>query len=180
MQQSDTHGFWSSFQATLAQNNNQGANPVFNQANPGAGSPTNTAAPGAGGTTTAPAPTGGGGAPQGSPFGGIFIPLMVMMGAIILFSFLSNRKQDKKRRQLLNAVKKYDKVVTLGGIIGTVVELRDDEVVLKVDEHSSTKIRFTRSAIQQVLRPPGESETAKGGEEIAESKSKGESVGAKG
>lgn len=179
MQQSDTHGFWTSFHATLAQNGTQGANPVFNQANPGAGGAPNTTAPGAGGTTTAPVPTGGG-APQGSPFGGIFIPLMVMMGAIILFSFLSNRKQDKKRRELLGAVKKYDKVVTLGGLIGTVVELRDDEVVLKVDEHSSTKIRFTRAAIQQVIRPPGETEPAKGGDELTESKSKGESVGVKG
>ncbi len=170
--QTDSHNIWTSFHATLAQ---EGANPVFNHADPGAPAPGATT-PGAPGTTTPPA---GGGGPPASPFGGIIMPMIFVMGAIILFSIFSNRKQEKRRRELLGSIKKYDKVVTIGGLIGTVVELRDDEVVLKVDEHSSTKVRFTRSAIQSVLRPPAESESVKGHEEVAESKSKGESVGAK-
>jgi preprotein translocase YajC subunit len=42
-------------------------------------------------------------------------------------------------------------VVTIGGIVGTVVATRDDEVVLKVDESTNTKMTFVRKAIQRVL-----------------------------
>jgi preprotein translocase subunit YajC len=42
-------------------------------------------------------------------------------------------------------------VQTIGGIIGTVVESRENEVVLKVDETSNTKIKFSRNAIHRVL-----------------------------
>ena len=42
-------------------------------------------------------------------------------------------------------------MVTAGGIIGTLVDVRDAEVVLKVDESSNTKIKFTRDAIKRVV-----------------------------
>jgi preprotein translocase subunit YajC len=42
-------------------------------------------------------------------------------------------------------------VQTIGGVIGTIVEVKDAEVVVKIDETTNTKIRFARSAIQQVL-----------------------------
>ncbi len=144
--QTEIHAIWTPF-ATLAQES--GANPIFNQANPGQ-------APAGGGTPTAPGTTGApvGSQPSASPFGGIMLPLFAVLAVFIILNVFTSRKQDKKRRELLGAIKKYDKVVTIGGIIGTVVELRDDEVVLKVDDHSSTKIRFTRAAIQSVLRPP--------------------------
>jgi preprotein translocase subunit YajC len=171
--QIEPHAIWTTFHATLAQEG--GANPVFNQANPGAspapagGAPAGAQAPGA--------TTGGGKPPAGNPLG-FMLPLFIVLGGVILLQIFASRKQEKKRRELLNSVKKYDKVVTLGGIIGTVVELRDDEVVLKVDEHSSTKIRFTRSAIQQVIRPPSEADSLKNADESVDTKSQ-ESVGAK-
>ena len=46
-------------------------------------------------------------------------------------------------------------VVTVGGIIGTVADIRDDEVVLVTDETSRTRIRVTRASIQQVLNGGG-------------------------
>jgi len=52
---------------------------------------------------------------------------------------------------MLAALKKGDKVQTAGGILGTVVEVRDSEVVVKVDENANTRLRFARSAIQAVL-----------------------------
>lgn len=152
---------------TLAQEG--GANPVFSGA-----SPSTPSTPPAGGTGTPPPA----GARPGSGLD-MFLPLLLVIMVILIFSTITGRRQEKKRRELLSSIKKYDKVVTVGGLIGTVVELRDDEVVLKVDDHSSTKIRFTRSAIQHVLRPPGEAPAGKGGEKDAEAGAKGESVGAK-
>ena len=59
----------------------------------------------------------------------------------------------------INQLKRGDRIQTIGGILGTVVESREDEVIVKVDESSNTKIHFTRSAIHRVL--DGEKAAAK-------------------
>lgn len=73
---------------------------------------------------------------------------------VILFYFLfirSKRTQDRKRQDMLGQLKKGDRVQTIGGVLGTVVEARENEVLLKVDESSNTKMRFARSAIHRVI-----------------------------
>jgi preprotein translocase subunit YajC len=52
---------------------------------------------------------------------------------------------------MLSELKKGDRVQTIGGILGTVVEARDTEILVKVDESSNAKIRFSRSAIHRVI-----------------------------
>lgn len=79
------------------------------------------------------------------------IMMAVMVGALFLFTWMSQRRERKKRDQLLSGIKRHDKVMTIGGIIGSVVELKDDAVVLKVDETSNTRITFSKSAISQVI-----------------------------
>lgn len=100
-------------------------------------------------TTSDAGATGGANAAPG--FGSPMIIIFVMLGALILFSMLSQRRQRKKRESLINSIKKHDKVQTVGGIVGSVVEVKPETVVLKVDESSNTRITFARSAIQQVL-----------------------------
>ena len=98
---------------------------------------------GSGGTT------GNGG---GSPFGGGLLTVIVMMFlAMLIFSFMGQRRDRKKREAMISAVKKHDKVQTVGGLIGSVVEVKSDTIVLKVDESANTRITFARSSIQQVL-----------------------------
>ena len=94
-----------------------------------------------------------GGAKKQNPFGGSFmIILLVMMGVMVLMTFRSQSKEKKKRKQLLSTLGKGDKVQTIGGIIGNIVEIREDgEVIVKVDENSNTKIKFARSAIQNKI-----------------------------
>ena len=58
---------------------------------------------------------------------------------------------DKAREKMLAALAKGDKIQTSGGIIGSVVEVRESEVIVKVDENANTRIRFARSAVQTVL-----------------------------
>lgn len=115
---------------------------------------TGIAQPGPGATTGAPgSPAPAGGPPPASPGGGmgfLLLPLL-LFGFLIFFQMSSARKEKKKREALMGGLKKHDKVITLGGIIATVAELRDDEVVLRVDENTNTKIRVTRAAIQQIL-----------------------------
>jgi preprotein translocase subunit YajC len=52
---------------------------------------------------------------------------------------------------MIQSIKKNDKVRTVGGIIGIVVDVKDDEIVLKVDESNNTKIRVMASAIGKNL-----------------------------
>ncbi len=79
--------------------------------------------------------------------------LFVMVGVFVLFYVWMGRgrkKEQKKRAEMLSTLKKGDKVTTIGGVTGIVMEASADEVVIKVDEASNTKIRFARWAIRGV------------------------------
>ena len=79
-------------------------------------------------------------------------PLLMLMLVIMWFLMIApKRKQDRQRQQMLGGMKRGDKVQTIGGVLGSVVEARDDRVLLKVDETSNTKMWFTRAAIAKVL-----------------------------
>ena len=90
---------------------------------------------------------------SGGGFGemGMLLVLVLVLVVMSVFSILAGRREKKRRAQMLESVKKNVRVQTVGGIIGTVTDLRDNEVTLKVDESSNTRIRFARSAIQSVL-----------------------------
>lgn len=92
------------------------------------------------------------GAPAANSSGpNLMIPIFAGLAIFMVFSAMSKKKQDKARQSLLDAMKKGDRVRTIGGILGTIVEVREQEVVVKVDESNNTKIKFTRSAIAAVL-----------------------------
>ena len=99
-----------------------------------------------------PGTTGADGQDAAPGFGSLLLPLALMMGVIMLFSMGSGRKEKKKRAELLSQLAKGATVQTVGGVKGTVMEVRDgvDEVVVKVDEKSNTSMRFARSAIISV------------------------------
>jgi preprotein translocase subunit YajC len=84
-------------------------------------------------------------------------PLTVVMVCFLIFYvfLIRNKKsQENQRKGMLNQLKRGDRIKTIGGILGTVIEAKDDEVLVKVDESSNTKIRFARSAIHQIIEPP--------------------------
>ncbi|MBN1346498.1 MAG: preprotein translocase subunit YajC [Phycisphaerae bacterium] len=97
---------------------------------------------------------GGGLAPQGG--GNLMFIGLIMAIAVFWIITMRGSSRDKKQRQaMLDNLGKSDKVLTIGGIVGTVVAVKGDEVVVKVDEGSNTKLTFTRSAIQKVLSDEG-------------------------
>ena len=115
------------------------------------------------GTSATPGTPGGSGTSGGSPFGGqFFVIMLVLLVGMILFSVLGQRRDRKKREAMIKAVKKHDRVQTIGGVIGAVMEVKSNSVVLKVDETSNTRITFARSAIQQVLTTDSDSDAASG------------------
>jgi preprotein translocase subunit YajC len=84
----------------------------------------------------------------------IFVVAIVLMMYFVLFR--EPRKRQKQQQQMVRSLKKNDKVRTVGGIIGTVVDVKEDEIVLKVDESNNTKIRVVPSAIGKSLSGEGQ------------------------
>lgn len=81
------------------------------------------------------------------------VPTLITFGLVfVIFYFLIIRPQNKKQKetkQMLDSLKKGDKVVSIGGIHGTIQSIKDDSVVLKID--TNTKMTFQRSAISNVV-----------------------------
>lgn len=80
-----------------------------------------------------------------------FLPLILMF---VVFYFLLIRPQQKRQREvadMLKNLKKGDRIVTTGGVIGTIHTLQDDYVVLKVGDQD-TKIEILRSAIAELRK----------------------------
>lgn len=79
-------------------------------------------------------------------------PVILIVGIFLWIMSRGKNKERQRYEQMLNSLQKNDKVQTIGGIMGTVVDVRGNEVVLKVDETNNVKMRFNRTAIKEVLR----------------------------
>jgi preprotein translocase subunit YajC len=78
----------------------------------------------------------------------IYVALMLVM----VFLFIRGpQKQKQERRKLVQSLQKNDRVQTIGGIFGTIVDIRGDEITLKIDESNNTKIKIASSAIGRNL-----------------------------
>jgi preprotein translocase subunit YajC len=79
-------------------------------------------------------------------------PLLLIGGFVVLYIFMGRgrRRQETRRKQMLANLKKGDKIVSIGGIMGTVIEVREDEITVKVDETNNVRMRFARWAIRGV------------------------------
>lgn len=83
-----------------------------------------------------------------NPIGMITI-LVVLFYVMVLMPERRNRSELTKR---LAALKKNDRVVTVGGIFGTIVNITEsDQVVIRVDENNNTRLHVNRSAISRVI-----------------------------
>ena len=82
-------------------------------------------------------------------------PNYILPVALILVFMLMMTKNkppaDKSQVDLLKNLKRGDRIQTIGGVLGTVNDVRDNEIVVKVDENANIKIRFARDAIRKVL-----------------------------
>ena len=75
----------------------------------------------------------------------ILIGLMVLVMYFLLFR--GPRKKQQQHKQMVQSLEKNDRIRTIGGILGTVVDIKDDEITLKIDESNNTKIKISHSAV---------------------------------
>ena len=97
------------------------------------------------------------GAAEQPPLSSMFIPLMLMA---VVFYFLILRPQTKERKkhdQMVRELKKNDRVITAGGIIGTVANVTPDsnEITIKIDDN--TRIRVLKSHVSVAAAEPKDS-----------------------
>jgi len=95
-----------------------------------------------------------GGAPP-APAGGLsdmlrlFAPMILILIVFMWMTHRSQKKKEMEREQMLASIKPRDKVVTIGGIHGRVVNVKEDVFVLRVDEDKDVRITVSRSGVSR-------------------------------
>ncbi len=83
-----------------------------------------------------------------------FLPFVLLM---VIFYFLLIRPQQKRQKEtqkMIDNIKKGDRVVTTGGMIGTVVGIQNDYMVLKLGDNDQSKVEILKSAITGLRETP--------------------------
>lgn len=103
-----------------------------------------------------------------APGGGSMMPFLIVMGACIVFMLLfrPDDKRKKERDKMLSGLKRNDKILTSGGIYGTVLNVRERDVILRIDDSNNIRVRLAKTAILGVeSAAKEESKDAAGAEE---------------
>ena len=88
--------------------------------------------------------------------GGIaqFLPLIIILAIFYLIVFLPARKRQKKLEEMIAGLKSGDKIVTTGGIYGTIVGFRDDRIQVRIADN--VKVEMSRNAVTALQNPEEE------------------------
>ncbi len=78
----------------------------------------------------------------------MFGPLILIFVVFYFFIIRPQKKKEDDRKKMVEAVKKGDRIVTIGGVHGTVTQVDEGSVLAQVD--SNTKLRFEKNAISRV------------------------------
>jgi len=91
-----------------------------------------------------------------SGLGGMLMPFLAIGFLFYFLLIRPQRREQAARQSMLAAVKRNDRVITAGGIYGLVtnVHVEANEVTIKVDEATNTKLRITLASIAQILGDP--------------------------
>lgn len=98
-----------------------------------------------------------GGQSSGSPLG-FFFPI-VIFGVVIFILFRSQKKEAQRRKNMLNAIKMGDKVVTAGGIHGEITAVKDNSFMVKIADN--IKIEVSKTGVTTVLNKDNDSDKQK-------------------
>ena len=103
------------------------------------------------GTAAGATPTGG------SPW----MTIIMLVGMVLIFYFFiirPQKKQEKQTAEMRNSIAVGDEIVTIGGIIGTVLIIKDDKMMIETG-NDRTKLTILRSSIREVLKAENEEES---------------------
>lgn len=88
-----------------------------------------------------------------SPFGsyGIFLPALVIFALFYLLVHSPQKKEQQKRDDMLKAIQRGDRVLTRGGLYGTVADIKEQVLIVKISENN--KVEVDRGYIESVQKP---------------------------
>ena len=85
---------------------------------------------------------------------GSMLPMIIVMAVLIYFMWRGQKKEQKRRQEMIESVKVGDKVVTIGGLYGEIVTVKEQTFIVKIADN--TKVELMKSAVSSV--PAGEEE----------------------
>lgn len=84
----------------------------------------------------------------GSPFG-MVVPMVLLFGIMYFLMIRPQKRREKERKEMLNSVKSGARVLMTSGIIGQVINVKENTLVIQISDN--TKVECVRAAISQVL-----------------------------
>ena len=91
---------------------------------------------------------------EAKPGGGMFDMLLLIAPLFLIMYLLfirPQRKQEAKKREMLAAMQKNDRVLTTGGIYGIITNLKEDELTIRIDDARDVKVKIARSFVAAVV-----------------------------
>lgn len=82
----------------------------------------------------------------GGGFVGLLLPLVLIIGVFYFFIYRPQQKREEEHQEMVNNLEQGDKVVTVGGIHGTVQKIDEDSILAQVDS-KGTRLRFDKDSI---------------------------------
>jgi preprotein translocase subunit YajC len=82
------------------------------------------------------------------------LPLVVIIAIFYLIVIMPARKKQKQHQEKIGSLSGGERILTAGGIFGTVVRVMDDRLEIKVDKN--THLQVAKSAVSTILKPDGE------------------------
>ncbi len=105
-----------------------------------------------------PAPAEGAPGDAPPPSGSMWSSMVPFILIFVIFYFLllrPQRRQQRERQEMISNLKKDDHVLTSGGLFGIVVSLKDDRVVLRIDERNDIRVEVRRDAVAGLVKASG-------------------------
>ncbi len=84
-----------------------------------------------------------------------FLPILLIFGIFYLLLFLPMQRQRKAQQRMIRELQSGVTVLTSGGVIGTITELRDDDTIVLRVKPDGVKLQLARSAVSSVLSGEG-------------------------
>ncbi|OHB83088.1 MAG: preprotein translocase subunit YajC [Planctomycetes bacterium RIFCSPHIGHO2_02_FULL_38_41] len=81
----------------------------------------------------------------------MLLPFILMFVVMYFLILRPQKKKEKDRKAMISRIRKNDRVVTAGGVHGSIVTVREHEVILRVDDAKDVKVKVDRSSIVSVL-----------------------------
>ncbi len=80
-----------------------------------------------------------------------FLPILVIFGIFYFLLFLPMQRQKKQQKKMLSDLKSGDNVLTSGGLIGTIVDVKDDDTIVLRVRPDGVKLQMSRGSVANVL-----------------------------